>query len=74
MHENIPGVEVDDGTFARMEGLEGEQAKSAGIEVAVDIVRRLRELPHVAGVHIMAPGWEADAVPAVVAGAELTVL
>jgi 5,10-methylenetetrahydrofolate reductase len=71
MHDHIPGVEVDDGTFARLEGLEGEEAKSAGIEVAVDIVRRLRELPHVAGVHIMAPGWEAEAVPAVVAGAGL---
>jgi 5,10-methylenetetrahydrofolate reductase len=73
MHDHIPGVEVDDATFARLEGLEGEDAKRAGIEVAVDIVRRLRELPHVAGVHIMAPGWEGDAVPAVIAGAGLTV-
>jgi 5,10-methylenetetrahydrofolate reductase len=74
MHEHIPGIDVDDATFARMEGLGGEEAKSAGIEVAVDIVRALRELPHVAGVHIMAPGWEAEAVPAVVAGAELIAL
>lgn len=71
MHEKIPGIEVDDATFARLEGLEGEDAKRAGIEVAVDVVRRLRELPHVAGVHLMAPGWEAEAVPAVVAGAGL---
>ncbi|MGH2850279.1 MAG: methylenetetrahydrofolate reductase, partial [Solirubrobacteraceae bacterium] len=71
MHEKIPGVEVDDATFARLEGLEGEDAKRAGIEVAVDVVRRLRALPHVAGVHLMAPGWEAEAVPAVVAGAGL---
>jgi methylenetetrahydrofolate reductase (NADPH) len=71
MHDNIPGVEVDDATFARMEGLEGDEAKAAGIEIAVDIVRRLRELPGVAGVHIMAPGWEAEAVPRVVAGAGL---
>ena len=39
MHDHIPGIEVDDATFARMEGLEGEEAKGAGIEVAVDIVR-----------------------------------
>lgn len=69
MHERIPGVEVDDATFARMEGLEGDAAKQAGIEIAIDIVARLRELPNVAGVHLMAPGWEAEAVPAVVAGA-----
>jgi 5,10-methylenetetrahydrofolate reductase len=71
MHDHIPGIEVDDATFARMEGLGGEEAKGAGIEVAVDIVLALRRLPHVAGVHIMAPGWEAEAVPAVVAGAAL---
>jgi methylenetetrahydrofolate reductase (NADPH) len=71
MHDNIPGIEVDEPTFARMEGLEGDDAKQAGIEIAVDVVRRLRELPGVAGVHIMAPGWEAEAVPRVVAGAGL---
>ena len=73
MHERIPGIEVDDATFVRMEGLEGDEAKQAGIEIAVDVVARLRELPDVGGVHLMAPGWEADAVPAVVAGAGLTV-
>ena len=72
MHEKIPGIEVDDATFARMEGLEGEEARREGIAIAVDVVRGLRELPHVGGVHMMAPGWEAEAVPAVVAGAGLT--
>lgn len=71
MHERIPGIEVDDETFARMDGLEGEDAKRAGIEIAIDIVARLRDLPHVGGVHLMAPGWEAEAVPAVLAGAGL---
>jgi len=71
MHDRIPGVEVDDATFERMSGLEGDAAKAAGIEIAVEIIERLRELPDVAGVHIMAPGWEAEAVPLVVAGAGL---
>jgi methylenetetrahydrofolate reductase (NADPH) len=71
MHDNIPGVEVDDATFARMEGLEGDEAKAAGIEIAVAVVRLLRDVPGVAGVHLMAPGWEAEAVPRVVAGAGL---
>jgi methylenetetrahydrofolate reductase (NADPH) len=71
MHDNIPGIEVDDATFARMEGLEGDAAKAAGVEIAVAVVRRLRDVPGVAGVHIMAPGWEAEAVPRVVAGAGL---
>ena len=71
MHERIPGVEVDDATFDRMEGLEGDAAKRAGIEIAIDIVRRLRELDGVAGVHLMAPGWEGEAVPEIIAGAGL---
>ena len=52
-----------------MEGLEGDEAKQAGIAIAVDVVARLREIDAVSGVHLMAPGWEAEAVPAVVAGA-----
>jgi 5,10-methylenetetrahydrofolate reductase len=71
MHDHIPGVEVDEPTFARMSGLEGDEAKAAGVEIAVDVVRRVREVAGVAGVHIMAPGWEADAVPRVVNGAGL---
>jgi 5,10-methylenetetrahydrofolate reductase len=71
LHDSVPGVEVDDATFARMGGLEGDEAKTAGVEIAVELVRRLRALPGVAGVHLMAPRWEAEAVPAVVAGAGL---
>jgi methylenetetrahydrofolate reductase (NADPH) len=73
MHDNIPGIEVDDTTFARMEGLDGDDAKAAGVAIAVDTVRRLREVRGVAGVHLMAPGWEAEAVPRVVEGAGLVV-
>jgi len=71
MHDNIPGIEVDEATFARLENLEGEDAKTAGIDVAVDVIGRLREIPGVAGVHVMAPGWEAEAVPRVADGASL---
>ena len=66
MHNNIPGVEVDDATFARLAGLAGEEAKMAGVQVAADVISRLREVPGVAGTHIMAPGWEAEAVTRVI--------
>jgi methylenetetrahydrofolate reductase (NADPH) len=71
MHDNIPGIEVDEATFARMDGLDGDAAKAAGVEIAVEVIRRLRNVPGVAGVHIMAPGWEAEAVPRVADGAGL---
>jgi methylenetetrahydrofolate reductase (NADH) len=66
MHNNIPGVEVDDATFARLAGLAGEEAKIAGVQVAADVISQLREVPGVAGTHIMAPGWEAEAVTRVI--------
>lgn len=65
LHERIPGVEVDDATFARMRGLEGEAAKDEGVRIASDVISRLREIEGVGGVHIMAPGWEVEAVPRV---------
>lgn len=71
MHNNIPGVEVDDATFARLAGLTGEDAKDAGVAVAADVITGLREIPGVCGVHIMAPGWEAEAVTRVVQAAGL---
>jgi methylenetetrahydrofolate reductase (NADPH) len=71
MHERIPGVEVDDPTFRRMEGLTGDAATATGIEIAAELIQRVRQLPGVSGVHLMAPGWESVAVPAVVQAAGL---
>lgn len=71
LHRNIPGVEVDDATFARMDGLEGDAAKAEGVEIAVDVIDQLRSIPDVAGVHLMAPGWETEAVPWIVERAGL---
>lgn len=71
MHDKIPGVEVDDLTFERMEGLSGDEAKQAGAEIAAHIVARLQQVNGVAGVHLMAPGWETEAVPRVVELAKL---
>jgi methylenetetrahydrofolate reductase (NADPH) len=63
LHHNIPGVEVDDVTFARMDGLEGDAAKAEGIAIAAEVIEQLRSMPGVAGVHLMAPGWETEALP-----------
>jgi methylenetetrahydrofolate reductase (NADPH) len=71
LHRNIPGVEVDDATFARMDGLEGDAAKAEGVEIAAEVIEQLRSLPGVAGVHLMAPGWETEAVPWIVQRAGL---
>lgn len=69
LHDNIPGVEVDQTTFARMQGRTGEAAKAEGIAIAAELLNALREVPGVRGVHLMAPGWETEAVPAIIASA-----
>jgi 5,10-methylenetetrahydrofolate reductase len=73
MHDRIPGIEVDEATFARMRDLTGDEAQAMGIEIAVDVIRGVRSLPGVAGVHLMAPGWAEEAVPRVVKAAALGV-
>ena len=42
------------------------------MRIAAEVISRLREIPGVAGVHIMAPGWEVEAVPRVTEAAGLT--
>jgi hypothetical protein len=56
-----------------MRGLEGERARDVGVEIAVDVIERVRAIPGVAGVHLMAPGWGTEAVPRVVKAAALDV-
>jgi len=72
LHERIPGVEVDQVTFAKMENLEGEDAKEQGIRIASEAIATLRQVRGVAGVHLMAPGWEVEAIPRVVQAAQLS--
>ncbi|MBV9415286.1 MAG: methylenetetrahydrofolate reductase [Solirubrobacterales bacterium] len=74
LHHNIPGIEVDEATFARMDGLEGDAAKAEGIEIAAEVIERLRSIPGVAGVHLMAPGWDTEALPWLVERAGLAYL
>lgn len=71
MHDHIPGVEVDEASFAAMAGLAGNEAKEAGVALAVAVVNKLREVPGVSGVHLMAPGWEREGVPAVALAARV---
>jgi methylenetetrahydrofolate reductase (NADPH) len=74
MHDNIPGVDVDEATFGRMKGLEGHAAADAGIAIAAELVDGWRAVDGVAGVHLMAPGWEAEAVPRIVRSAGLSAI
>ncbi len=67
--QQVPGFRVPDAVLARVAGATDQ--KEEGLRLAVDLIRELREFPGVAGVHIMAIGWE-EVVPRVVEEAGLT--
>lgn len=63
MKNYVPGLDVTDEVIARMRDAKDQRAE--GIQIAVDIIRQVREIPGVKGVHIMAIEWE-EAVPEIV--------
>lgn len=54
----VAGMDVPDGIVHRMEGVPKEEQREEGIKICVETIRRLKEMPGVKGVHIMAIEWE----------------
>jgi methylenetetrahydrofolate reductase (NADPH) len=67
--EHLPGVTVPPGMVTVLERA-GPDAEAVGVADCVRIVTRLRELPGIAGVHVMGLGRE-EAVRHVIEGADL---
>jgi methylenetetrahydrofolate reductase (NADPH) len=81
MATKVPGMDVPDEIVQRMSGAikgiprEDKKARRAawreqGINICVEIIQQIREIPGVSGVHIMAIEWE-EAVPTIVEKAGL---
>ena len=67
MRDQVPGMDVPNEIVERMEavgkGIEDKKEKAAvareeGIKICVELIQQMREIPGVAGVHIMAIEWE----------------
>lgn len=56
MQNNIPGMLLPEELVTRIKG--SQDKKKEGIRIAVETIKRLKETEGVAGVHIMAIGWE----------------
>jgi len=69
MKKFVPGLDVTDEVIERLKG--AKDPKEEGINICVDIIKQVREIPGVAGVHVMAIGWE-QAVPEIVSLAGLS--
>ncbi|HLZ72032.1 MAG TPA: methylenetetrahydrofolate reductase [Dehalococcoidia bacterium] len=55
LNDHVPGVTVPERVMQRLEGAEDPAA--AGVEIAAELVRELRAIPGVDGVHLMSFGW-----------------
>lgn len=69
MNERVPGVSVPDELIRALEDA-GPDAEAQGTRQAIDIVKRLREIPGLAGIHVMGMGHE-EGVRGVIEGAGL---
>lgn len=67
MRDQVPGLDMPNEYVERMEaaakGIEDKKERSAaqraeGIKICVELIQQMREIPGVAGVHIMAIEWE----------------
>ncbi|MHB8111520.1 MAG: methylenetetrahydrofolate reductase [Syntrophorhabdaceae bacterium] len=71
MKNSVPGMDVPDSLVERMEGVPREKRKEEGITICIESIERLKAIPGISGIHIMAIEWE-DIVPEIVKRAGLT--
>jgi methylenetetrahydrofolate reductase (NADPH) len=58
MKKSVPGMDVPDSLIERLKGVPKENQAQEGIKICVEMIRQIREIPGVRGIHIMAIEWE----------------
>jgi len=54
----VPGMDVPEALIKRLEGAEKGKQAEEGIAAAIEQIQEFKEMPGVAGVHLMAIEWE----------------
>ncbi len=71
MNEKIPGVFVPQKIMQRMEVADQKgNAEEEGIQIALELIERIKSKQGVNGIHIMSVGWE-ESVPRIIEESEL---
>jgi methylenetetrahydrofolate reductase (NADPH) len=65
MSKRVPGMDVPDELIKRLADTPKEKQAEEGIKICIESIERLKEVPGVAGFHIMAIEWE-EKVPGIV--------
>ncbi len=68
MNDNLYGVTIPEKTIKRLE--QAADAKSEGRKLCAELIQQYREIPGLAGVHIMAPAQKTDAIAEAISLAE----
>ena len=58
MKNRVAGMDIPDHIIKRMEGVPKEKQREEGIRICVETILKLKEMPGISGVHIMAIEWE----------------
>lgn len=58
MAAKVAGMDVPEELIQRMAGVPKEKQAQEGIKIAVETIHQVREMPGVAGIHLMAIEWE----------------
>ena len=64
MRDKVPGVQVPDDVYRRLQAVPADQTAAEGARLAAETVRQLSEIEGVAGVHLLVAGNE-QAVPGI---------
>jgi len=70
MKNKVPGMDVPENIIKRLESVKKEKQAQEGINIAVESINRLKQVPGIHGFHIMAIEWEKK-VPEIVEKAGL---
>jgi len=65
MKTRVPGLDVPDEVIERFQNTPKEDRAQEGINMAIETIKKLKDIEGIAGVHIMAIEWE-EAVPQIV--------
>jgi methylenetetrahydrofolate reductase (NADPH) len=64
MDKEVPGIFVPKPLLDRMEAA-GKNAEEEGVQIALELIEKIKKLQGINGIHIMAVGWE-EIVPRIV--------
>jgi methylenetetrahydrofolate reductase (NADPH) len=58
LNDNVPGVNIPDKIMKRIESLKACDVEEVGIQIALEIIEKLKNKKGINGLHIMSVGWE----------------